>query len=71
MHMFLKRKKHAIKGQTAIEYLLLFAIAAIVVFIGFHTILPRIRGTSNEFFDEAATGIMGEAPPDFPDLTPN
>ncbi len=47
-------------GQTAVEYLLLLTIAAVVVFVGFQRLLPRVEGTSNQFFNKATQGIMGK-----------
>ena len=54
------QKRKLKKAQTAIEYLLLFAIAAIIVFIGFKTILPKSGEVSTAYFNKVANAIMGE-----------
>ncbi|MFA5059398.1 MAG: hypothetical protein WC676_02080 [Candidatus Omnitrophota bacterium] len=51
------------KAQTAIEYLLIFALVAVIVFVGFKTILPRTQQSANVFFNKVTDGIMGEPPP--------
>ena len=53
------------KAQTAIEYLLLLTVTAVIVFIGFKTIVPRSGQVSERFFNKVANGIM-DTPPDLP-----
>ena len=56
-------RKQETKAQTAIEYTLIFAVVAIIVFIGFRSLLPRANTGAKLFFNKAAIGIMGEPPP--------
>lgn len=51
------------EAQTAIEYLLLFAIVAVVVFVAFRTLLPRGHEIAGNYYNKVAVGIMGEPPP--------
>ncbi len=55
--------KTNLKGQTAVEYLLIFTVVAIVVFVGFKTLLPRTHTVSEDFFNRVSNGIMGNPPP--------
>ncbi len=50
------------KGQTAVEYLLIFTIAAIVALLAFTTFLPKSQEISTEFFNTVAKNIMGNPP---------
>ena len=54
--------KFSKNGQAAVEYLLLMAIAGAVVLIGFQTLLPRVEGISNRFFDKSFNSIVGKPP---------
>ena len=62
----IKSSKHlSCRAQTAIEYLLLLTIVAMVVFVGLKTtILPRIAGTdsseglANAYFKKIANSII-------------
>ena len=64
-NMLKSLKSKSRKSQTAIEYLLLFTITAIIVFVGFRTLLPRMGEVSNAYFNVASNGIMGQPPPPF------
>ena len=55
-------KSKSKKAQTAIEYLLLLAVTAIIVFISFKTLLPKSGEISQAYFNKTAAGIMGDAP---------
>ncbi|MCR4337844.1 MAG: hypothetical protein NUV91_08585 [Candidatus Omnitrophica bacterium] len=50
------------KGQTVIEYLLILAVVAVVVLLGFVTYVPRSQKISGEFFNKAANFIMDKPP---------
>ncbi len=51
-------------GQSAVEYLLLLAVAAAVVMISFRQdgVLGKTQATSNEYFTSVTRVIMGENP---------
>jgi len=49
-------------AQTAVEYLLLLAMTAIIVFVGFRTIIPNTKDLSSAFFNKVASNIMGDPP---------
>ncbi len=51
-----------ISGQTALEYMILFAIVAVVVFAGFKTLLPQVQNSSEGYYNSVANVIMGENP---------
>src|SRR3989338_8892794 len=63
--MIAYRERGPKKAQAAIEYLLLFAIVAMIVFIGFRYTLPRSGEIANAYFQKTSQGIMGEAPTAF------
>ena len=46
-------------AQTAIEYLLLFGVAAVVTLVGITSLLPRTHQAAYTFFNRAAISIMG------------
>ena len=48
------------KAQTAIEYLLLLALVAVVVIISFSNLLPRVKDSSGQYFVKATESIMGQ-----------
>ena len=52
-----------VQAQTAVEYLLIFTVVAIAVFVGFKTLLPRTHTVSEDFFNRVSNGIMGDPPP--------
>ncbi len=58
-------------AQTAVEYLLLLAMTAIIVFVGFRTILPNASQLSGTYFNKTANIIMGELPPEAPAACPD
>ncbi len=60
-----KTEKVNNNAQTAIEYLLLFAIVATVVLIAFQNVLPRGYKAAGNYYNAVALGIMGPPPPDF------
>ncbi len=47
-------------AQTAVEYLLLLGVAAVITLIGITSLLPRAHEASYTFFNRAAASIMGE-----------
>ncbi len=51
------------KAQTALEYLLILALVAAIVFVGFKTLLPNTQASANAFFNAVSRGIVGEPPP--------
>jgi len=55
-------------AQPAIEYLLLFALRAIVALVAFRTMLPRVGDVSNAYYDKVAKEIMDGPSPQFPEL---
>jgi len=50
-------------AQTAIEYLLLFAVVAVVVLVAFTNLLPKANKIAGDFYNKTAVGIMGNAVP--------
>jgi|GEM_PF-1028381 len=53
------------KAQTAIEYLLLLTIAALIVFASFNTFFSpggRVQNGLDLYFNKVGNGIMGNAP---------
>ena len=48
------------KGQTAMEYMLLFAIVSVVVLFAFADWLPRVSTVSEKYFNKVGTEIMGD-----------
>jgi Flp pilus assembly pilin Flp len=61
-----KEKKCMVrKGQTAIEYMLLLTICALIVFAGFRTFFQpgeRARNGFDLYFNKVSNSIMGPAP---------
>ena len=49
-------------GQTALEYMILFAIVAAVVVAGFKTLLPQVRNSSEGYYNSVTRVIMGDKP---------
>lgn len=53
------------KGQTAIEYLLLLTICALIVFFMFKTFFSdggRVRNGLDLYFNKVSNKVMGNAP---------
>lgn len=50
------------KAQTAVEYMLLLAMAFIVVVGGFKFFFPAAQGATNRVVDKQLYGIMGKPP---------
>jgi len=50
------------KGQSALEYLLLTAAVAALVFAGMHMWTNDARDGTQEYFEQIATGVMGSPP---------
>jgi len=48
-----------LKGQTAVEYLLLLSAVVVIVLIGFHTYLPRVRIAAEGYLNTVSIGVMG------------
>ena len=60
-----------IKGQTAIEYMLLLTICALIAFVSFRTFFGEpdqeplndaVKNPMQTYFNEVQDGIMGPAP---------
>lgn len=47
------------KAQTAVEYMLLLAAVVSIVLIGFKSYLPSFQLTSNYYFNQVGTGVLG------------
>jgi len=56
-------RQNRTQAQTAIEYLLLFAIVAVVVLVAFTALLPRANKIAGDFYNKTAVGIMGNTVP--------
>lgn len=57
--------KNSTRGQTAIEYMLLLTICALIVFTAFKTFfLPggRVRNATESYFNAVGSSVMGNAP---------
>lgn len=53
------------KAQTAIEYLLLLTICALIVFVAFKTFFEpggRVRNGLDLYFNKVSNKVMGDAP---------
>lgn len=48
------------QGQTAVEYLLLFTIVAVVVLTAFHQFFPSFNQSTNNYFDKITTVIRDD-----------
>lgn len=60
--MFRPLKPYYRQAQTAVEYMLLLAVAVTVVLVGFRTFLPKAQDKTGAFYEKAAKGIMGKPP---------
>jgi hypothetical protein len=47
-------------GQSAIEYLLLLALVAVIVLVGFNTFVPKTQEYSLQYFNAVSRGVMGD-----------
>jgi len=47
-------------GQTAVEYLLVFTVVAIVVLVAFNQFFPTLNQSSNDYFDTITTIIRDD-----------
>ena len=54
--------RFACLGQSALEYLLLFAVVAAAVLAGFKYVLPQVRNSSEGYYNSVTRVIMGENP---------
>ena len=68
--MIIHKNKINIDSQTAIEYLLLFTIVAIIVFVGFKNTLPKTQEVSTGYYNKVSNLIMGEAPANMVSASP-
>lgn len=61
-------KKLSTRGQTAMEYLLLFGLVAFVVFLAFspNGFMTKVHDASSGYFDKVSNVIMGENPQPIP-----
>ncbi len=50
------------RGQTALEYLLLLAVVAAVVFAGFKTFVPQTRQATEGYYNQVSRVLQGETP---------
>jgi Flp pilus assembly pilin Flp len=55
-----KNKIHFSRGQTALEYMLLFGVVVAIVMVGFVKYLPRTYQAANVYFDKVSEGIAGK-----------
>ncbi len=53
------------RGQIAVEYMLLLALAGLVVLLAMRSLLPRVEDSADRFYNKTAESIMGR-PPDLP-----
>lgn len=62
----INRKRFVLsRGQTAIEYMLLLTICALIVFAGFKTFFTpggRVRNGLDLYFNKVSNSVMGPAP---------
>ena len=58
----LKRCVRLITGQTALEYMMLLAVVAAIVLVGFKVYLPKSRGASERFYNNVGNAILGRPP---------
>ena len=52
-------KPHQKNAQTAIEYLVLLSLVAVIVIVGFSNLLPRANQSVSSLFFKARSSIMG------------
>ncbi len=58
-------KKFCLKAQTAIEYLLLLTICALIAFVVFRLFFNeggRAREAANQYFFKVQEGVVGDPP---------
>ena len=58
-------KKFFVGGQTAVEYMLLLTICALIVFTAFNTFFSpggRVRNVTEDYFNKVSSNIMGDEP---------
>ena len=58
----MERSRSDISGQTALEYMVLFAIVAVVVMAGMKNLLPQVRNSSEGYYNSVTRVIMGDEP---------
>ena len=58
----MKRNLRQARAQTALEYMLILAIVAAIVLVGFKVFLPRSRDAAFVFFNTVTNQIMGNPP---------
>ena len=63
--LFRKLKSRANNGQAALEYMLLMAVVVAIIILALVNQLERLDGSTSFFYNQAATGILGEPPPDY------
>lgn len=59
--MFSNKSFRCIRGQSALEYLLLLGVVVFIVLVGFNTYLPRTQNQAGTFFNDATRHIYGES----------
>ena len=53
-------KFHQKNAQTAIEYMLLLSLVAVIVIVGFSRLLPQANQSVSALFSRASSSIVGE-----------
>ncbi len=51
-----------IKGQSALEYMLLMGTVMVIVVVGFKVFLPKTQNASDLYFNRVSHGITGNVP---------
>lgn len=58
----LKTIKNISRAQTAVEYLLLLGVVTAIMMAAFKQFLPQVNRSSEFYYNEAATRILGPPP---------
>lgn len=57
------KNKSSLKGQSAIEYMLLLGVVVAIVLVGFKTYFPRSSNAAEGYFNTIAVRIAGPPHP--------
>ncbi len=50
---------HTLRGQSAVEYLLLLGVVVAIVLVGFQKYVPKTYNAANTYFNAVSNNIMG------------
>lgn len=61
MKRSLDKRQQSLQAQSTVEYLLILGVVTAIVLVGFNGFITRSQEQANVFFNQAVSGIMGEA----------